>query len=186
MTRVLQRFTVSGDPCPPGVLDAPALKIPETDEGMRMLIPHIRPAVEAMHHGCTIRGVALALPQIGVSLAAVVYNPTGRRGDESILVNPDWDPILESIEPATLENEEACLSVQEGSRPVVVARHASIYGFWTAVTKWWSGKPTFAPGMTGQFHGYQARVWQHACDHIDGKIFGGCRVAAHFSGGCRV
>lgn len=185
MTSVLQRFREFGDPSSPGVLDAPALMIPETDEGMRMLVPHIRPAVEAMHTGCPVRGVAISLPQIGVSLAAFVYCPTGRRGDESIIVNPTWDPMHQSIDSARLIAEEACLSVREGTVSVPMERFASIYGYWTAVTKWWSGKPTFARGLRGEFHGFQARIWQHACDHLEGKIFGGCRVAAHFSGGCR-
>lgn len=185
MTLVLQRFTESGDPCPPGVLDAPALPVPVTDEGLQMLIPHIRPAVEAMHAGCFVRGVALSFPQIGVSLAAIVYCPTGRRGDESILVNPNWDVIQTSFEPSVLESEEACLSVRGGTRSVVVPRTGSIYAFWTGVKKWWSHRPSFEPGRRVELHGFNARVWQHACDHIEGKIFGGCRVAAHFSGGCR-
>lgn len=186
MTKVLQRFQEGGDPFPPGVLDAPALPIPETDAGMQMLIPLIRPAVEAMHHGAEARGVALSLPQIGVSLAAFVYCPTGRRGDESIIVNPSWARISKASLHDELEaGEEACLSVRDGTRSIPVLRAPGIHATWTAVTKWWSGRPVFAPGMRGEFFGFQARVWQHACDHLDGKIFGGCRVAAHFSGGCR-
>lgn len=185
MTSVLQRFQENGDPRPPGVLDAPALPIPVTDEGLRMLIPHIRPAVEAMHHGCPVRGVALALPQIGVSLAAIVYCTTGRRGEEQVFVNPEWTPIFEDVAGSKLESEEACLSVRGGTRSVVVERYASILGSWIELERWWSHRPRLGPRQSAQWHGFAARVWQHACDHLEGKIFGGCRVAAHFSGCCR-
>lgn len=187
MTSVLQRFQENGDPFPQSALDAPAMVIPDVEEALwlRLLVPNVRPAVEAMHRGATVRGVAISLPQIDVNLRAFVYCPTGRRGEEQVFVNPEWTPIFEDVAGSTLESEEACLSVRGGTRAVVVKRYASILGSWLELERWWSHRPRLGARQTGQFHGFAARVWQHACDHLEGKIFGGCRVAAHFSGGCR-
>ncbi len=52
-------------------------------------------------------GVGLAAPQVGVNVRLMVYNPTGRRGEEEfILVNPRILNASKKRESA----EEGCLS----------------------------------------------------------------------------
>ncbi len=56
---------------------------------------------------CRDDGVGLAAPQVGVNVRMMVYNPTGRRGDEEfILVNPR---ILSTSGKREV-HEEGCLS----------------------------------------------------------------------------
>ncbi len=56
---------------------------------------------------CRDDGVGLAAPQVGVNVRLMVYNPTGRRGDEEfILVNPKILNTSNKRETA----EEGCLS----------------------------------------------------------------------------
>lgn len=56
---------------------------------------------------CRDDGVGLAAPQVGVNVRLMVYNPTGRRGDEEfILVNPKILNASGRRETA----EEGCLS----------------------------------------------------------------------------
>ena len=56
---------------------------------------------------CSDDGVGLAAPQVGVNVRLMVYNPTGRRGDEEyILVNPK---ILHASGKRDTA-EEGCLS----------------------------------------------------------------------------
>ena len=56
---------------------------------------------------CSDDGVGLAAPQVGVNVRLMVYNPTGRRGDEEyILVNPK---ILHTSGKRDTA-EEGCLS----------------------------------------------------------------------------
>ena len=62
-----------------------------------------------LKHNCEYRddGVGLAAPQVGVNVRLMVYNPTGRRGDEEyILVNPK---ILHTSGKRDTA-EEGCLS----------------------------------------------------------------------------
>src|SRR5690606_16074772 len=93
--KILQRFAEDGTQLPQSALDVPALIVPLTDAGLAMVAAHVRDAVELMHFGCgNARGVAMAFPQIGVSLAAFVFCPTGQRGTERVFVNPTWRPTL--------------------------------------------------------------------------------------------
>lgn len=56
---------------------------------------------------CRDDGVGLAAPQVGVNVRLMVYNPSGRRGDEEfILVNPK---ILNASSKKET-SEEGCLS----------------------------------------------------------------------------
>lgn len=56
---------------------------------------------------CRDDGVGLAAPQVGVNVRLMVYNPSGRRGDEEfILVNPKILNASGRKETA----EEGCLS----------------------------------------------------------------------------
>lgn len=115
--------------------------------GMEML--------EVMYNGDD--GVGLAAPQVGVNVRMMVYNPTGRRGDEEfILVNPQ---ILSTNGRREL-HEEGCLSFPrlfaDVERPhKVKVRAQDVKGSTVMLT----------------LNGWQARIFQHEYDHLQGTLF---------------
>lgn len=81
---------------------------------------------------CSDDGVGLAAPQVGVNVRLMVYNPTGRRGDEEyILVNPK---ILHTSGKRDTA-EEGCLSFPRLFADVEVSAHleACAAVFWPCI-----------------------------------------------------
>ncbi|SEW17201.1 peptide deformylase [Luteibacter sp. 329MFSha] len=115
---------------------------------------------ETMHH---VGGVGLAAPQIGVDLQLVIFGfdsseryPDAPPVPETILLNPTIVPLSDEME----EGWEGCLSVP-GLRGVV-ARYARIR--YTGVD------PHGAP-IDRVAEGFHARVVQHECDHLIGRLY---------------
>lgn len=115
---------------------------------------------ETMHH---VGGVGLAAPQIGVDLQLVIFGfdsseryPDAPPVPETILLNPTIVPLSDEME----EGWEGCLSVP-GLRGVV-ARYARIR--YTGVD------PQGAP-IDRVAEGFHARVVQHECDHLIGRLY---------------
>jgi len=108
-------------------------------------------------------GAGLAAPQIGISLQIVVF------GFEKNVRYPNEDPILETIlinpiiTPLSTEMEngwEGCLSVPglRGSVP----RYQQIR---------YQGLDTHGHIIDRTVSGFHARVVQHECDHLFGKLY---------------
>ncbi len=108
-------------------------------------------------------GAGLAAPQIGVDLAVVIFGfkhnaryPEAPAVPQTVLINP-------LIEPLSVEEEsgwEGCLSVP-GMRGVVPRfSHIRYSGFDAA------GSP-----IEREAQGFHARVVQHECDHLIGKLY---------------
>jgi peptide deformylase len=110
-------------------------------------------------------GVGLAAPQVGVPLRLVIFMvPAGRSGDDpedtplplGALLNPVITPLGDEL----VEGWEGCLSLP-GLRGVVPrARRIHYRGV----------------GLDGQpiertVSGFHARVVQHECDHLDGRLY---------------
>ena len=115
---------------------------------------------ETMH---AVKGAGLAAPQIGVDLALVIYGfkQTGRYPDappvpETVLINPRITPLDDTEE----DGWEGCLSVP-GLRGMV-PRFARIR--YSGVDPW--GRP-----IEREAEGFHARVVQHECDHLIGKLY---------------
>jgi len=108
-------------------------------------------------------GAGLAAPQIGVDLAVVIFGFTKNRRypdrepvPETILVNPSIEPLSDEEE----EGWEGCLSVP--GLLGVVPRFARIrYRGFDAI-----GRP-----IEREAGGFHARVVQHECDHLIGKLY---------------
>jgi peptide deformylase len=109
-------------------------------------------------------GAGLAAPQIGVDLQVVVFgseNANPRYPDRplvpmTVLVNP-------VITPLGLEQEddwEGCLSVP-GLRGKVPR--------WTRIR--YTGFDPYGDPMDREAEGFHARVVQHECDHLWGKLY---------------
>ena len=109
-------------------------------------------------------GAGLAAPQIGVDLAVVVFGsglPNPRYPDapivpRTVLVNPVVEPWSDEQE----EDWEGCLSVP-GLRGKVPR--------WTRV-RYRGFDPQGAP-IDRVAEGFHARVVQHECDHLLGKLY---------------
>ena len=108
-------------------------------------------------------GVGLAAPQIGVDLQLVVFGfehseryPDAEAVPQTILINP----LITPLSPALEEDWEGCLSVP-GLRGVVERFHKIRYEGFTP-----NGEPVVRVA-----EGFHARVVQHECDHLIGRLY---------------
>ena len=108
-------------------------------------------------------GVGLAAPQIGKDLQLVIFGfdnsdryPDAPPVPRTILLNPVIEPLSEEME----DGWEGCLSVP-GLRGVVPRHRAIRYrGF----------DPQGNP-IDREAEGFHARVVQHECDHLIGRLY---------------
>jgi len=109
-------------------------------------------------------GAGLAAPQIGVDLQVVLFGSDARNPrypdrplvPRTVLVNPTITPLGEEEE----SDWEGCLSVP-GLRGVVPRWSRIRYTGWDA----------FGDPIDRTVDGFHARVVQHECDHLWGKLY---------------
>ncbi|GMH70596.1 hypothetical protein TL16_g05450, partial [Triparma laevis f. inornata] len=104
-------------------------------------------------------GVGLAAPQIGVNKRLMVYNPSGdpkKWMEETVWVNP----IITDFSDSKGIEEEGCLSFP--SMQGLVERPK-----WIKV----SGQNLKGKTLKKKFTGFEARVFQHEYDHLDGVVY---------------
>ncbi len=109
-------------------------------------------------------GAGLAAPQIGVDLQVVLFGSDERNPrypdrplvPRTVLVNPTITPLGEEEE----SDWEGCLSVP-GLRGVVPRWSRIRYTGWDA----------FGDPIDRSVDGFHARVVQHECDHLWGKLY---------------
>jgi peptide deformylase len=108
-------------------------------------------------------GVGLAAPQIGVDLAVVLFGferseryPDAPAVPRTVLLNPRITPLGDEEE----EGWEGCLSVPS-LRGVVPRFHRIRY----------SGFDPSGRTIEREAEGFHARVVQHECDHLIGKLY---------------
>jgi peptide deformylase len=109
-------------------------------------------------------GAGLAAPQIGVDLQLVIFGsgelnpryPDAPPVPRTVLVNPEITPLGE----AEISDWEGCLSVP-GLRAVVPR--------WARIR--YSGFDQYGDPITREVDGFHARVVQHECDHLVGKLY---------------
>ena len=108
-------------------------------------------------------GAGLAAPQVRVSTRIVIYGveanpryPDAEAVPATVLINPRITPLGHDVD----EDWEGCLSVPElrGKVP----RHTRVR--LEAYAR--DGKP-----LRFTAEGFHARVVQHECDHLDGKVY---------------
>ena len=111
-----------------------------------------------------VNGAGLAAPQMGVNLQVVIFCSTARnpRYPDRPLVPPTVliNPVITPLGPEEDEDWEGCLSVP-GQRGVV-PRWSHIR--YTGVDE--KGQP-----IDRTVDGFHARVVQHECDHLIGKLY---------------
>jgi peptide deformylase len=108
-------------------------------------------------------GVGLAAPQVGVDLRLVVFGfehsdryPGESEVPRTVLLNPVITPLSKDME----EGWEGCLSVP-GLRGVV-SRHSLIH---------YQGRDANGDPIDRNARGFHARVVQHECDHLIGRLY---------------
>jgi len=133
---------------------------PVQEFGTPYLEQLVQDMFETMH---AVHGAGLAAPQIGVDLALVIFGsqsnpryPDAEPVPVTVLLNPTIRPLA----PDEEEGWEGCLSVP-GLRGVV-PRWSKIH--YTGVDP--KGHP-----IERDAQGFHARVVQHECDHLVGKLF---------------
>ena len=137
---------------------APA--VPESMFGSAELDALIADMFETMH---SVGGVGLAAPQIGVDLQLVIFGferseryPDAEAVPQTILLNP----LITPLSPLMEEGWEGCLSVP-GLRGAV-DRYQSIR---------YEGFDPQGQPVERVAHGFHARVVQHECDHLIGRLY---------------
>ncbi|KAH7866340.1 hypothetical protein Vadar_019097 [Vaccinium darrowii] len=155
----------AGDP----VLHEPAREVPQEEIGSERIQKIIDDMVKVMRKA---PGVGLAAPQIGIPLKIIVLEDTKeyisyapkeetkaqdrRPFDLLVILNPK----LKSKSNKTALFFEGCLSV-DGYR-AVVERHLEVEV--TGLDR--EGQPIKVDAS-----GWQARILQHECDHLDGTLY---------------
>ena len=134
--------------------------VPQQMIGSAELQQLIDDMFETMRH---VGGVGLAAPQIGIDLQLVIFGferseryPDAEPVPQTILLNPVITPTSSEIE----DGWEGCLSVP-GLRGVV-PRFARI--------RYRGVDPTGRP-IEREAEGFHARVVQHECDHLIGRLY---------------
>ena len=127
-------------------------------DGLHLLITDMLDTMYAAN------GAGLAAPQIGVDMQLVIFGtdavnpryPDAPLVPRTVLINPKIT-VLDDV----MENGwEGCLSVP-GMRGVV-PRHACIR---------YTGFDQYGDVIDRTVHGFHARVVQHECDHLWGKLY---------------
>jgi len=129
----------------------------DTDE-LHLLISDMLDTMRA------VNGAGLAAPQIGVDLQLVIFGSNDRNPrypdrpvvPPTVLVNPVITPIGEAEE----DDWEGCLSVP-GLRGVVPR--------WSNIR--YTGFDQYGDAIDRTVDGFHARVVQHECDHLIGKLY---------------
>lgn len=136
-----------------------AQPVTEFDSGtLHLLITDLLDTMQAAN------GAGLAAPQIGVDLQVVIFGsgefnpryPDAPVVPRTVLCNPVITPMGEAEE----EGWEGCLSVP-GLR-AVVPRYSSIR---------YTGFDQYGDPIDRTVEGFHARVVQHECDHLIGKLY---------------
>ncbi|MFA4914758.1 MAG: peptide deformylase [Burkholderiaceae bacterium] len=115
---------------------------------------------DTMHHA---RGVGIAAPQIGVDLQVVIFGfernpryPDAEPVAQTVLCNP----VIEVLTDETESGWEGCLSVPGLRGQVPRATHIRYRGFDPQGNR-----------IEREAHGFHARVVQHECDHLIGRLY---------------
>ena len=129
----------------------------DTDE-LHLLVTDLLDTMKAAN------GAGLAAPQIGVDLQVVIFGsdefnlryPEAPKVPRTVLINPAITPLGDEEE----EGWEGCLSVP-GLR-AMVPRFSRIR---------YTGFDQYGDAIDRTVEGFHARVVQHECDHLIGKLY---------------
>jgi peptide deformylase len=136
------------------LLRRPATSVRRIDRDLRRLLDDMTETMRAAP------GVGLAAPQVGVGLRLIVVEASEERGETSTRLHRLADPEITWRSEEMAEAQEACLSIPELYGDVL--RHTAIKV--AAIDA--SGRRVEIEAV-----GFEARVFQHEIDHLDGILF---------------
>jgi len=120
----------------------------------------IRDMLDTMNH---YNGAGLAAPQIGISLRVVIFGfehntryPNAEPVPKTVLINPQ----IIALDECRQDDWEGCLSIP-GMRGAV-SRYNHIH---------YKGYDQYGQAIQRDAEQFHARVVQHECDHLDGKLY---------------
>jgi peptide deformylase len=127
--------------------------------------PELHALITDMRETMTaVNGAGLAAPQIGVNLQVVIFGSTVRnpRYPDRPLVPPTVliNPVIAHLGADEEDDWEGCLSVP-GLRGVVPR--------WSHIR--YTGRDESGQTIDRTVDGFHARVVQHECDHLIGKLY---------------
>ncbi|MGY4686243.1 peptide deformylase [Petrotoga mexicana DSM 14811] len=136
-----------GDP----VLRKRAKKVEKIDENLKNVIDEMFSTMYLYD------GVGLAAPQVGISLRLFIMdsreeNEKGKK----VVINPE---IIEFL-GEEVSFEEGCLSIPDIFEDVVRPEGVKV-----------RYQDLSGNNIEEELHGYQARIFQHETDHLDGILF---------------
>jgi peptide deformylase len=138
------------------ILRRPAREVEQFDRDLKRLLHAM---VDTMREA---PGVGLAAPQVGVDLRAIVVETVVQADGEAetFRLHQMLNPRIVWHSEALEEDQEACLSVPGlyGDVP----RHVAVRV---------QGRDASGRAMTVEADGFEARVFQHEIDHLDGILF---------------
>jgi peptide deformylase len=133
---------------------------PVTEFGTPELHALVQDMFETMEHA---GGVGLAAPQIGIDLQLVIFGfersdryPDAAPVPQTVLCNPVITPLADETE----DGWEGCLSVPGLRGMVPRFQHIRYTGF-----------DPEGQRIEREAHGFHARVVQHECDHLIGRLY---------------
>jgi peptide deformylase len=130
------------------------------DEIVDPMAPAVQNLIEDMFETMVdADGLGLAAPQVHVPLRLVIFHAPNDDGDVEeprVLINPEITPLSQDL----VLGWEGCLSVP-GLRGKVPRYHAIRY----------TGLDAAGNAVDVTAEGMHARVVQHECDHLDGRLY---------------
>ena len=144
-----------GDP----VLRKRAKKVENFDENLKNVIDEMFSTMYLYD------GVGLAAPQVGISLRFFIMDSRENEGDsltankekgKKVVINPE---IIEFL-GEEVSFEEGCLSIPDIFEDVVRPEGVKV-----------RYQDLSGNNIEEELHGYQARIFQHETDHLDGILF---------------
>ena len=142
------------------VIRTPAEAVPKETIASAQMQRFIDDMIETMHE---YEGVGLAAPQVHVSKQIAVIEVADNRrypGEGPIPLTVLINPKILSASKKQVEDWEGCLSVNEFRGKVPRAESLEVEAYNRKGEK-----------IKFDVHGFFARVIQHECDHLAGKVF---------------
>lgn len=142
------------------VIRMPTVAVPKETITSREIQQFIDDMIETMHD---YDGVGLAAPQVHVSKqVAVIEVQANRRypGEGPIPLTVLINPKISNVSKKLVEDWEGCLSINDFRGRVPRAESLEVEAYNRKGEK-----------VKFHAHGFFARVIQHECDHLAGKVF---------------
>jgi peptide deformylase len=146
---------------PNTVLTTPVKPVKKIDSSIKKLVKEMEKTLKAQ---VDPQGVGLAAPQVGVSIALFIMQPSPEENVE-VMINPKIKHS-ESVAKQTEEDEkeheqlEGCLSIPRIWSPI--RRHDKVLLEYQDIE---------GDTLTKEFDGFEATIVQHEMDHLNGILF---------------